>query len=51
MEASFSTVFIQSILNYRISNTGNGVCEVFTNMSNPNILKTTGFVYYAAVSN
>lgn len=32
----------------RISNTGNGVCEVFTNMSDPNILKTTGFVYYAA---
>lgn len=35
---------------YRISTTGNGVCEVFSNMSHPNILKPTGFVYYAVVS-
>ncbi|KAF8789821.1 hypothetical protein HNY73_007731 [Argiope bruennichi] len=32
----------------RISTTGNGVCETYTNTSNPNVLKTTGFVYYAA---
>ncbi|GIY56320.1 FTP domain-containing protein [Caerostris extrusa] len=32
----------------RISTTGNGACETFTNTSNPNILKTTGFAYYAA---
>nr|XP_042894827.1 uncharacterized protein LOC122268740 [Parasteatoda tepidariorum] len=32
----------------RISNTGSGVCEVFTNQSNPNILNPDGFVYYAA---
>ncbi|GFW22401.1 FTP domain-containing protein [Trichonephila clavipes] len=32
----------------RISTTGSGICETFTNTSNPNILKTTGFAYYAA---
>ncbi|GFQ93808.1 FTP domain-containing protein [Trichonephila clavata] len=32
----------------RIATTGTGICETFTNTSNPNILKTTGFVYYAA---
>ncbi|GFS28809.1 FTP domain-containing protein [Nephila pilipes] len=32
----------------RIATTGSGICETFTNMSNPNILKTTGFAYYAA---
>ncbi|GFQ86716.1 FTP domain-containing protein [Trichonephila clavata] len=35
---------------FRIATTGTGICEIFTNTSNPSILNTIGFVYYAEVS-